>query len=581
MHRAVLTHRTITSITGILRIAKYQRGYRWGQDDVERLLADIHASSGKPYCLQPVVVGRDSDDVFELIDGQQRLTTLYLLLAYLSKSGNRTFTIPYVLRYDTRPQSTDYLKALANNPDPAAADENIDAFHMYQAHETIEKWFDKQDNGQRGGIKGAVIAMKMLVDLTENVSVIWYEVPDSESATELFTRLNVGRIPLTDAELVKALLIARAKSEPGISDRANEIANRWDQIEQDLQHPDIWGFVSDNAIANSPTRILLLLDSLAGGPAGDARSRYHTFDKIKELVDELGATSVWDKVVELHALVLGWYEDRDLYHKIGYLVATGHAFAKLVNEAQGKTKSAFLQHLDDAIQRSLRLTPSGVAELSYERTQDKCHRLLLLMNVLSVGRLNLSTERYPFRHHRAGTWSLEHIHAQNSESLNTAAQWETWLKLHRDALANLATVEEATRVDMTNRINAGLQKIDKQQFDTLAQQLSVLFSDHNGVAEDVSYAMHSISNLALLESGHNSALNNAVFEVKRRRILELDRKGEYIPICTRQVFLKYFTDADAQHVHFWSRQDKEAYLATILSREQGVGMYLEAEGGAA
>ena len=68
-----------------------------------------------------------------------------------------------------------------------------------------------------------------------------------------------------------------------------------------------------------------------------------------------------------------------------------------------------------------------------------------------------------------------------------------------------------------------------------------------------------------------------MFEVKRQRILDLDRKGAYIPICTRQVFLKYYTDADAQQVHFWSTQDREAYLATILSSDSGVGAYLMPE----
>jgi hypothetical protein len=68
-----------------------------------------------------------------------------------------------------------------------------------------------------------------------------------------------------------------------------------------------------------------------------------------------------------------------------------------------------------------------------------------------------------------------------------------------------------------------------------------------------------------------------MFEVKRRRVIELDRKGEYIPVCTRQVFLKYYTDADAQQVHFWSTQDREAYLNAILATEGGVGLYLKPE----
>jgi hypothetical protein len=91
------------------------------------------------------------------------------------------------------------------------------------------------------------------------------------------------------------------------------------------------------------------------------------------------------------------------------------------------------------------------------------------------------------------------------------------------------------------------------------------------------HSVHSVTNLALLASADNAALSNAVFEVKRRRILELDRKGAYIPVATRQVFLKYYTDADAQQIHFWSTQDREAYLRAILSADGGAGLYLKPE----
>ena len=92
--------------------------------------------------------------------------------------------------------------------------------------------------------------------------------------------------------------------------------------------------------------------------------------------------------------------------------------------------------------------------------------------------------------------------------------------------------------------------------------------------------MHAVSNLSAPQrDGHNSALSNAVFEVKTAAHSRYwTRRGEYIPICTRQVFLKYYTNADAQQVHFWSTQDREAYLDAILSSDGGgVGAYLKPE----
>jgi hypothetical protein len=72
--------------------------------------------------------------------------------------------------------------------------------------------------------------------------------------------------------------------------------------------------------------------------------------------------------------------------------------------------------------------------------------------------------------------------------------------------------------------------------------------------------------MALLSSSDNSRLSNSVFEVKRQMILELDRKGNYVPVCTRNVFLKYYAQADAQQPHFWSEADKNSYFQEARSR---------------
>jgi predicted 3-demethylubiquinone-9 3-methyltransferase (glyoxalase superfamily) len=69
--------------------------------------------------------------------------------------------------------------------------------------------------------------------------------------------------------------------------------------------------------------------------------------------------------------------------------------------------------------------------------------------------------------------------------------------------------------------------------------------------------------MALLSNKDNSSLSNSVFEVKRQKILALDRDGEYVPACTRNVFLKYYADADAQQPHYWSEKDKDSYFKAI------------------
>ncbi|WP_437929244.1 DUF262 domain-containing protein [Sorangium sp. So ce291] len=567
---ALLELKLIGDIAGSFRVPRYQRGYRWGELEVKRLLNDIWESKGEPYNLQPVVVKRDGETAWELVDGQQRLTTLYLIFVFMQRAGLKNVGPPYSISYDTRAKSGNYLQDL----DPALADSNIDFFHLHAAYACIRAWFEQKGPTP---LKRQEVADDVFRYLCKSVRVIWYEAPKGLDSAMLFTRLNVGRIPLTDAELFKALLLARSRGGAGTTDRAHEIAAQWDSIERDLQHPDIWAFVADDAAAESPTRITLLLDTIAGGPRGRARPRFHTFDVLREKGEQSSPKAVWDQVVDLHARVLGWYEKRDHYHKIGYLVAVGQRFGDLVALAKGRTKSEFGAVLDDLIREILDLTPSGVTALSYESDARTCARLLLLMNVETVRRMKDSTERYSFRIHRGQPWSLEHIHAQHSETLTKAEQWKEWLRLHRDALADLPSIDKVRREELLRRIDDVGDKIDREVFQELARDVTAAFTLADASAGATEHSVHSVSNLALLTSGHNSALSNAVFEVKRRRILELDRQGAYIPTCTRQAFLKYYTDADAQQVHFWSTRDREAYLNAILSRDGGVGAYLKCE----
>lgn len=556
---ALLELKLVGAIKGRFFVARYQRGYRWGRHEVECLLEDIWRNGDRDYCLQPVVVKRrDAADEWELVDGQQRLTTLFLILTYMQRAVLQNATPGYSITYETRPDSEDFLR----RPESQDCGRNIDFFHIHEAYRRICDWFEAH------GERRHYVANRFYSYLYERVRVIWYEAPPRLDATTLFTRLNVGRIPLTDAELVKALLLSRSGAIGGQADRSHELAAQWDAIERDLHHPDLWAFVTRLRAEDSPTRITLLLDAVAGKPAQGPRPRFHTFETLQARIRNESADRVWNEVVDLHARLLGWFDDRSLYHKIGFLIADGLRFADLVALAKGQTRSGFERQLDELIRRRLDLCASDVAALAYDTAtgRDKCERVLLLMNVEAVRRVEHSAERYPFRLHKAQQWSLEHIHAQHAEGLNKVEQWREWLRLHREALRTLPVADAVRRDELVQRIDATLQgDIDRARFEALASEVAGLFGP-----ESQAQALHSITNLALLSCGDNSALGNAVFEVKRRRVLALDREGAYIPPCTRHVFLKYFTGADAQQVHFWSLQDRESYLSAMIDPDRGL-----------
>jgi len=559
---AILEPKAVGDIVGAFYVPAYQRGYRWGREEVGRLLDDIQSSEGKPYYLQPVVVKSMPDGRWELVDGQQRFTTLYLIFQFMKDQGLQSAGANYTLEYETRGGSQAFLQA----PTEVERESNIDFFHIYGAFERIREWFDAFEHRKQ------LEANKLYQALFERVKVIWYEAAPDLDSIELFTRLNVGRIPLTDAELVKALVLARSGERPGFADKSEQIAAQWDAFERELRVPEVWSFITGKH-EDEATHIGLVLDTLAdrigGQPGGRHRPRYYTFETLRPEIEE-DPQKFWDEVVGLHSLVVGWYEDRDIFHKVGYLVALRDPFAYLVERAKGLTKSGLNDLLDERIRQRLHLGRSGIEDLDYETQSGKCAEVLLLMNVETVRRRRNSSERYSFNAHARGAWSLEHIHAQNAKEMKRdEVLWAEWLRLHRDAIEGVRELESDIRAGLAKEIDGILAAIgDKKthgigaRFDAVKAKVEAALSESISSAGD---SVHSIANLALLASGDNSALSNSTFEVKRREILQRDKDGSYIPACTRNVFLKYYTDSDAQQIHYWGTVDRDAYLAAIVA----------------
>ncbi|MGP4802150.1 GmrSD restriction endonuclease domain-containing protein [Agrobacterium cavarae] len=555
---AALSTRMVGNITGHFRIFSYQRGYRWGQNEVRQLLDDIWESNGALYRLQPLVVRAISDGAWELIDGQQRLTTLYLIYQYMQRSGLTKPGPSYSIDYETRPGSAAFLR----NPDVEDASKNIDFHFLHQAYLTISDWFGTDARQQQGK------AIKLFTWLDEAVEVIWYEASQDENAIAIFSRLNIGRIPLTAAELIKAHLLTQLQaSQP---DRVHSVAAQWDSIERDLRHPELWAFVSREDADAYPTRITLLLDTVAlRYPAEDNRDfgGHQSFESLRKHITS-DPVRIWNEVVELHARVLGWFEDHDFYHRIGFLIAVKDRFAEIVALARNKLADEFSDALVDRIRSKLNLDCTALGEIGYETavSRDKSQRALLLMNVETVRHRSKSGERFPFAAHHAGEWSLEHIHAQNAEALTTENEWSEWLDQHLKVLISLPVSGEldAKRNELIATLEAVTKPVKRPVFETIAPVVFDFLSSGGANAGASSAGdVHDITNLALLQRGANSALSNSVFEVKRQMVLSKDKSGEYIPVCTRQVFLKYFGDEGARSAYFWGPSDRKAYFNAI------------------
>ena len=540
----LLETKLVSDITGTFYVPSYQRGYRWGADEVLRLLNDIYVNGKKNYCLQPVVV-RKKGDAYELIDGQQRLTTLYLIYRYM-KNVNPFFGEPaFDLVYETRENSEEFLRSI----DLSRRDENIDYWFISNAYETIKKWFE---------VDMQIRVLHIFEYFKEDVKIIWYEVGENEDAISLFTRLNIGKIPLTSAELVKAMFLSRNGNGIAEREKQEEISLQWDDMEKELHDDPLWYFLTNGANASYQTRIDLILDLVSEKPA-DNREKYYTFFKIDEMAKTIPLDDLWRKIQQTFLLLKDWFENHELYHKIGYLIASESlTLQKIFKISEGRTKREFRAALDSFIKASISI-PDNYGELSYEKQLDykRISKLLLLFNVESVRLNGEHTQWFPFdkyKYDRKGkvAWSLEHIHAQQSEGLRTQEMWKEWLRLH---VPSVRAVSDNTELVEAMQAAIDDPKLERDAFDTLQKTVVELLSVQ-GNAE----FLHSIGNLALLRADDNAALNNSTFDVKRNLIVSMDKEGQFIPFCTKMVFLKYYTPSEDNQLHFWGQADRVAYV---------------------
>lgn len=571
-------------------IPSYQRGYRWTERQTTDLLEDIWEFIKKDnnaqnwYCLQPVVVKKNFKDndknilddlkkifefknkekaysetkriiteyenhkYWEVIDGQQRLTTLFLILMYLNTKADKQYSIDY----ETREDSKLFLQQIKDKTEEDA-ETNIDYYHIFNSYSTIENWFKNNDN--------TITDFKKV--LLNDVKVIWYEA--SGDSIDIFTRINSGKIPLTNAELIKALFLnsSNFKNIEGQIDfeklrlKQLEIASEWDRIEYALQNDSFWLFL--NQIENSlATRIEFIFDlifkiekekSQAKDFENFGNDNYSTFrffaEKFK-VSDQKEIEDNWKQVKKYFQTLEEWFNDRDLYHKVGYLVTIGKNITKLIQLNEELTKNRFKEELDKIITNSI-IYKNSIEELVYGPDNNQIIRILLLHNVITTLKSDDESLKFPFdkyKNRKKGGWSLEHIHAQNSEEILEIEDFENWLgNIEINLLDdNLQSEISKFRIEKT-----------KEKIPELIRAISLYFGNTE---------VHSIENIALLSRNDNSKLNNGIFPIKRERIIALEKEGAFIPISTKKVFQKYY-DGCTKQISKWEEKDRDSYLNDI------------------
>lgn len=602
----------ITSIDKLMErtffVPGYQRGYRWGRQEVEALLNDLWEfylqTDGEKnvfYCLQPIVLYKDEQARENLLDGQQRLTTIYLLLSYLdSRRREEGYDKPlFTLEYATREDSADFLakKLFASEESEEAS--NVDYYYMRAAYGYIKDWFTQAP--KHPGAAAKLIPLLLDEDgKGPNVRVIEYHIEDDSDPIDVFLRLNQGKIPLTDAELTKALFLQRDKYDaqllPYVSPKLDLIASEWYAYEQQLSVPKFWHFISPYDAQSTPPSIRLLLELAARDRDLQSATSYKDTPELwdpkkythpcytlfsdylqgysgEERLKKIG--KVWECIYTIFSLISEWYEDQELYHYVGYLMCTESSSSKrltllrkLLKQAKKRTAPDFKAFLRGEIGKKVR----GIClnELSYEERPADIHWVLLLHNIHQ--HIFTSEQiRFPFDLYTKEKWSLEHIYAQQSEPLRNREEQIGFIEEHiatfrKDAFGD--DEETSSLIGNLEDIRSQIQEPKKGESERVslfvkALKLITAFEvKHMGDT----VPLHGLQNLCLLSRGVNSALSNRTFARKREIMREIVMKAtqEYIPMATRRVFLKYYSASPKDNA-YWRREDAEAYMEHIRS----------------
>ena len=616
-------------------IPAYQRGYRWTQQQVKDLLKDILEFSGKKgnasiYCLQPLVIVKrlsDEDSVmkriheakdlnevrhllkeqWEVVDGQQRLTTIRLILEVLQQPHF------YDIEYETRKNSASFLDGIMNGIPDSNVKENIDYYYIKQAVNCTNNWLKGKDIDRFRNV------------LLHQVKFIWYETQEN-NPKEVFTRLNIGKISLTNAELIKALLLNKSNfPNDGYSTvrlRQQEIAMEWDVIEYTLQSNEFWLFLNEPGNERS-TRIDFIFDMICQEDMlhykddqeiqmnGDLKTfRYfnHYFETQKQ--KEEAIQTIWEKVKEIFQTLQEWFDDKELYHYIGFLICIGKSVNRIYRQwTRYATKSAFREnYLMKAIKESIRYKDieNTVYEVDAEVPEEfkggvkqNCRPILLLQTVINQNNVLAENKKYregvfykfPFHLYKSEDWDVEHIDSNTENKLNDIQSQREWLlnayfglqgEAFKEIRKNIKDFfEKFTGKNYEQSEDPDKQKARNERFEELRSSID----DINGNIRLSQIEKNKIWNFALLDSSTNRSYGNAIFPAKRRVIIGKDQgkrffpptvdengaiveckvqegQSSFIPPCTKSVFLKYYNAASSDF-NTWNKEDAIAYMNNI------------------
>ena len=574
-------------------IPEYQRGYKWTKDNVKTLLDDIlkfqpnivNGENDKFYCVQNITLCRhqdkDGQQFYNVVDGQQRLTTLLIILSYLEATDLVTDKLKYSIRDESHEFITEFIikgkvwqyndqKVLVQDIDKKYHRKDI--FYLSEAAFAVKEWFEENKD-------------KLKKDtILNHVKLIVNNLSDTNEE-KIFSNLNGGKVNLDGADLVRGILMTRVAGEILGDDKNKERINEHRvRIGMELDGVSLWW--AKDEVKRYFT--LLLPDKLLKNRSFDTINYpvnilymlYHE-KHIKDSTDfsfkffEYGVNGndksnddhleMYQGILNLHYEMQDWFENREIYHLLGYLFNYFKAKINFKNIYQKWTdaasKEAFIKELKREIFQQFFIVSgekNGVDIIEafkefhnevknikfdwYNDDNQRLFRTLVLMDVIQISKSkNLSF--LPATFFKPNSEDKEHIRSQTPKSgKNESRLKEDW----KSSIVDLPDSEKSEIEVMLNKI-------------TCNELSDVQLTEIRNVINRI--GLNSIGNMALLNLSVNRGYGNSSYIAKRRDILSNYMDGKYIRPHTLNAFVK--KDSASEELNKWELSDIKQHTIRI------------------
>lgn len=536
-------------------IAAYQRGYKWSSDEygaVTILLNDLwdafqafQRQERKEYYLQYITLKKNAERRhLEVIDGQQRLTTLSILLSIFSLKleidNISNGKLEYAIRenfFEKHIYTSNYLKDLLEKQWDGeqglifSPDEKIntqDVYYLFNAALKINKFLLNDDVTKQ---------IKPFYEFVLNNVKIIVNAVDHISSEKVFSNLNSNKVPLTEAELIKGLLLTKYSRLHNVNEEKKHfreilemrlsLGRQWDEITRWSNQPEINSFFFKG---EEGMTALLTLVAIQNGYKVEKKANpndyplfnfYHKFGKIE---------TAYQNLISTYSVLNDWFNEDKVFNLLGYLF-----FAKGSNKTTkdylskiNLSKSELLNELTKDVKL---LIPQDTKQLFYGNDQDnEIHRVLLAINVFSDG----VNSRFNYHRFIVEKWTLEHIFPQAPEGKRQILK-EKDKQIILEVLGDKATDEIKLLLKKPERTPE-----EKEIYQTALKSIGNL---------------NSIGNMCLLTDKDNSSNGCGFFDEKRTNILERIRKGSFVPKHTFDVFSKMIFETNPDDFERWTNNN--------------------------